>query len=129
MDRVLKIWVLASIALLGISLPMAGRADQTRGYFSVSVQVVRRCDLTVNVPDSQSPANIQGSIGMNCTRGTSFTVRVTPVNGASGNQNAPQYAGLGNGLTQTIPVAFRAPVQVADAQESNPHAVQLVINY
>ena len=128
MERVLKFWVLALIALLGM-LPMAGRADQSRGYFSVSVRVIRQCDLTVNIPENQSHAVIEGSIGMNCTRGTSFTVRVVPALGASGNRHRRPYAGLGSGQIQTIPIAYRLPVRVADVQGSNPHAVQLVINY
>ncbi|MDE2346856.1 MAG: hypothetical protein KGL13_10365 [Gammaproteobacteria bacterium] len=69
------------------------------------------------------------SIGMNCTRGTSFTVRVIPIAPASGQQNPPPYVGLGKGKTQTIPIACRMPARIANVQESNSHAVRLDIDY
>jgi spore coat protein U-like protein len=124
-----KFDLLATITFVLTLLPIAGEAEQTRGNFSVTVHVIRRCEMTIHMPYGPNSITIEGTIGINCTRDTGYTVFLIPDKDSYMRENEAKLVGVGNGNTQNIPVTYRILAQSSKQKGSNTRLIDLAVNY
>ncbi|MDE2069772.1 MAG: hypothetical protein KGJ04_00705 [Gammaproteobacteria bacterium] len=113
----------ATLGAILTAISLSSLAADRRAQFAVMVQVLPRCQWSLEVDDART-----GRFAIECTRNTEYSVSLTRGGDLRPDANLHMARGIGSGALQVIPLRVPPPVSTDAAPPGNA-PLFLTINY